>query len=43
MGANFQNEFDINTYRQFFTDRDIEAEYRAAHGLISCCVVIISV
>ena len=43
MGANFRNEFDINTYRQFFTERDIEAEYRVAHGLISCCVAIISV
>ena len=43
MGANFRNEFDINTYRRFFAERDIEAEYRVAHGLISCCVAIISV
>ena len=43
MGANFRNEFDINTYRQFFAERDIGAEYRVAHGLISCCVAIIPV
>ena len=43
MGANFQNEFDINTYRQSFTDKAIEAAYRVAYGSTSCCVAIISV
>ncbi|MCR5208979.1 MAG: class I SAM-dependent methyltransferase [Lachnospiraceae bacterium] len=43
MGANFKNEFDINTYRRFFAERDIDAEYCVAHGVISCCVAVISV
>ncbi|MCR5215192.1 MAG: class I SAM-dependent methyltransferase [Eubacterium sp.] len=43
MGANFKNEFDINTYQQFFEDRGIVAEYHVARGLISCCVAVIRV
>lgn len=43
MGANFRNEFDIDTYRAFFDSFGIQAEYRLAEGLISCCVAIIRV
>ncbi len=43
MGANFQNEFDMVTYRTFFEKMGIHAEYRLAKGLISCCVAIIRV
>ena len=43
MGANFRNEFSLDTYRKFFADMGIRAEYRLAPGLISCCVAIIRV
>ena len=43
MGANFRNEFDMDTYREFFEEMGIKAEYRLAPGLISCCVAIIKV
>ena len=43
MGANFQNEFSINTYRKFFENMNIDAEYKLAKGIISCCVAIIRV
>ena len=43
MGANFRNEFDINTYRQFFENMGVKAEYKLAKGLIDCCVAVIRV
>lgn len=43
MGANFRNEFDIHTYREFFENMGVEAEYQLAKGLISCCVAVIRV
>ena len=43
MGANFKKEFDNITYKQFFEEMGIEAEYRLAPGVISCCVAIIKV
>ncbi|MCR5168041.1 MAG: class I SAM-dependent methyltransferase [Oscillospiraceae bacterium] len=41
MGANFRNEFNIDTYRKFFEEMGVEAEYKLAKGLISCCVAVI--
>ena len=43
MGSNFRNEFDIHTYREFFENMGVEAEYQLAKGLISCCVAVIRV
>ena len=43
MGANFKKEFDNITYKQFFEEMGIEADYRLAPGVISCCVAIIKV
>lgn len=43
MGANFRNEFDIDSYRKFFESMGIQAQYRLAPGLISCCVAVIQV
>ncbi|MBP5719034.1 MAG: hypothetical protein J6X53_08690 [Abditibacteriota bacterium] len=35
--------FDADTYREFFEKMGIQAEYRLAKGLISCCVAVIKV
>lgn len=43
IGANFRNEFDIDSYRKFFESMGIQAQYRLAPGLISCCVAVIQV
>ena len=43
MGANFKKEFSSTTYKQFFEEMGIEADYRLAPGVISCCVAIIKV
>jgi len=43
MGANFKREFSSTTYKQFFEEMGIEADYRLAPGVISCCVAIIKV
>ena len=43
MGANFKREFSSTTYKQFFEEMCIEADYRLAPGVISCCVAIIKV
>ena len=43
MGTQFPRQFSRESYRQFFEDRGIAAEYRMVRGLVPCCVAVIRV
>lgn len=43
MGTQFPRQFSRESYRQFFAERGIAAEYRMVRGLVPCCVAVIRV
>ncbi|WP_028263827.1 class I SAM-dependent methyltransferase [Atopobium fossor] len=44
LGANFQNQFDLNSYKQFFSKLGYEdVEYIVVDGRMSCAIAVISV
>ncbi len=41
LGVKFQNEFDIDTYKEFFAKRGFEAQYKVIDGRMPCAFAVI--